>query len=140
MSLLTGKAPWLDEARWRDVPFLPRGKTTLDTLIDPRSEAFRNGDAGIAEMTPAQRMTRILCNNRRLRPPTGPMSAPEDLKEASRYIISDAEHILNQESTSFRMALQCTFSIHLVFLYTPCETQRQTADTIFRHWHSRLTL
>lgn len=135
--LLTGKSSCLDEPRWREMPFLSRGKTSLDGLVDRLADDVPTADAEEVGPTSFRCMMQMLRHIRRLQ---SPASSRQDKTEASRGILSDTNHVLSQNSTSLRMALQCVFAIHLVVLYTPCPTLQSQSDAMYHHWYSRVTL
>lgn len=137
--MLTGKPSYLEQRIWQEIPFLSRGKTSLDDLLDPLS-ICQYDEISKPIVTASQRMMRILQQIRRLSSTMRPVQSPTDLKEASRLIMSDANYLLSKHIISLRMSLQCCFSIRLITIFTPCDVQRQQADTMFRYWHSHLTL
>lgn len=140
MAMLTGKPSYLDQPRWRETPFLSREKTCLDELTDPFSINSPPKEVDTTNITASQRMMRILHNTQRLCSPIQPRLSPENMGEASRCILSDADNLLAQDSKSFRMALQCVFAIHLVVLHTPYQLLRQHAEHVFYYWHNYLGL
>lgn len=137
--MVTGKPSYLDQRIWQETPFLSRGRTSLDDWLDPFS-THQLDETGKPTVTTSQRMMQIFHHIRRLNSPIRPILSPADIKETSRLILFDADDLLSQHIMSFRMSLQCCFSIRLVTIFTCCDVQRQQADTMFRYWHSRITL
>lgn len=140
MNLLTGEKSFLSQPLWREVPFRYRRKTSLDELTDVYKTDLRLETTTTSNAAGSDIMVRLLRNARRLCSPLRPELSPELKGEVSRSIHVDAEQLLTQGEISFRMALQCVFSIHLVVFYAPCALLRRNAEGTFRYWHGRYTL
>jgi hypothetical protein len=114
---------------------------SLDTIMMLEADNIvRLRESSLPSSESPDRMMRILqdagllCS--RMRSQLTPMQA----HLACSWILRDCQVVLSRPSTSWRMAMQCVFSIFLVSLLAPSNAQRARASDHFKTWHSQHTI
>lgn len=164
--MVTHEKSLLGQPEWLHTPFSARQKSHLDHLIDslltqcpsatikkpdmtgtlsimqseqPVNTITRDSKAHTALKSGSEHSVESMIDTlgRMQRRDYGNMREGEEMGAA---VISYAELLLSRTSTSFNVALQCTFAMYLVSAYTPCVLQQRKAKELFHFWHRSLTL
>lgn len=164
--MVTNKPSLLGQAAWLHTPFSTRQKSRLDYFIDslliqhqPRNITKSDtGDSLSSIHSKPQANVIPRDSEAHSAMKSGPGDSVEDMvdmlgriqrgdyattsggREMCATVISYAELLLSKTSTSFNVALQCTFAMYLISAYTPCALQRHKAQKLFHFWHRSLTL
>lgn len=151
-----------------EIPFLQRGKTefdrVIDTLLSLDTKLIREDDwdaktgkpekssqslnsrhsaesthVSSSQIAGSEQIIRLLVNLREL-VSAYQSESPERQISLSAAILKDSKLLLSQPSLSFGVALQVIFAANLVVQYVPDSPQKQDAAQLYADWHGRLVL
>lgn len=164
--MVTNKVTLLGQPTWLHKPFSMRQKSRLDHLIDSlltqhRPKTITKCDTGDT-LSPilSEQQASIITRDSEVhttmksgsensvevmidtlgRIQRGDYATISEGREMCATAISYAELLLSKPSTSFNVALQCTFAMYLISTYTPCALQKHKAKESFHFWHRSLTI
>ncbi|UKZ76521.1 hypothetical protein TrVFT333_004228 [Trichoderma virens FT-333] len=158
---------FLGSQTWMEIPFLHRGKTEFDRVIDTllledhkmskgeplglkTSDLWQISDrdfghergAGFKFACPGEnadfeRIVRILVELRELVSACASYPSPKRQESLSAAILADCKHLMSQPSLPFNVGLQVTSAASLVAQYASDSQQKQEAERLFTDWHGR---
>lgn len=162
ITLSTRKTSLLGTQDWMEIPFLHRGKTEFDRVIDTlllldsqstkrdrfeSSESFGSdrdseepGAADSMEIAGSEQIIRVLVNLRELVSAYQSEHSLERQISLSTAILEDSKLLLGQPSLPFNVGLQAISAVNLVVQYAPDSLQKQDAAQLYADWHGRLVL
>ncbi|KAM0265574.1 hypothetical protein ACHAQJ_000005 [Trichoderma viride] len=170
VALSTRKTSFLGSPAWMEIPFLHRGKTEFDRVIDtlllndtrmikgeksdPKTGEWEKDDNSLdgrgqnaefkfAHPSPIvgfEQMLRVLVNIRELVSACTSNSSSERQESLSTAILEDSKHLMSQSSLPFNVGLQVTGAVSLVAQYAPDSLQKQDAAQLYADWHGRFVL
>lgn len=168
IALSTRRTSLLGTRDWMEIPFLHRGKTDFDLVIDTlllldtrltieddggtntgKPEQSRktlisglSTESIYASSTPitgSEQIIRILVNLREL-VSAHQSNNSETQITLSTAILEDSKLLLSQPSLPFNVSLQVISAMSLVVQYAPDSLQKQDAAQLYADWHGRLLL
>ncbi|PON28758.1 hypothetical protein TGAM01_v202605 [Trichoderma gamsii] len=168
IALSTRRTSLLGTREWMEIPFLCRGKTEFDrvidtllllgsTLMEEDDEDTKTGNAetiskslsgnhsaesasaSSSQIAGSEQIIRLLVNLREL--VSAQQSDSFERQVAlSTAILEDSNLLLSQPSLPFNVSLQVISAMKLVVQYAPDSIQRQDAAQLYADWHGRLLL
>lgn len=168
IALSTRKTSLLGTRNWMEIPFLHRGKTEFDRVIDtlllldtkliqgddgdtktgkPEESSKSLGgsysveiaSASSSQIADSEQIIRLLVNLRELVSAHQSDSSERQIA-LSTAILADSKLLLSQPSLPFNVSLQVISAVNLVVQYAPDSIQRQDAAQLYANWHGRLLL
>lgn len=168
IALSTRKTSLLGTRDWMEIPFLHRGKTEFDRVIDTLllldtelakgddwdtktgkteesskglsgSHSAESASASSRQIAGSEQIIRLLVNLREL-VSAHQSDSPERQIALSRAILEDSKLLLSQPSLPFNVSLQVIAAVSLVVQYAPDSIQRQDAAQLYTDWHGRILL
>lgn len=165
ITLSTRKTSLLGTQDWMEVPFLHRGKTefdrVIDTLLSPDAKLTKGNGfdtstdkwetssgrysaeptaASLNQIAGSEQIIRILVNLRELVSAYRSEDSLERQISLSGAILEDSKLLLSQPPLSFNIGLQVISAVSLVVQYAPDSLQKQDATQLYAYWHGRLML
>ncbi|KAK5995505.1 hypothetical protein PT974_03913 [Cladobotryum mycophilum] len=168
VTLITRKKCYLSHDQWIQVPFLRRGKTSFDKLIDSilvDDPLMQDGPAEDQQIIPGlpanpgalqsppqseadhpdqisdyQRIYGIIANLRDLVSKSRDDSYTEERMALAASVMTDSEYFIEQRPPRFNVALQVSSAMNLVAHYSPCPIQKARAARKVSEWHGRFVL
>jgi hypothetical protein len=169
IALSTRKTSLLGTRDWMEIPFLHRGKTDFDRVIDTlllldttlikgdndwdskvdKSEESSSSLSGShsAESTSSfssqaagsEQIIRLLVNLRELVAAYQSDNSERQIT-LSTAILEDSKLLLSQPSLPFNVSLQVISAVNLVVQYAPDSLQKEDAARLYADWDGRLFL
>lgn len=168
IALSTRRTSLLGTREWMEIPFLCRGKTEFDrvidtllllgsTLMEEDDEDTKTGNAetiskslsgnhsaesasaSSSQIAGSEQIIRLLVNLRELVSAQQSDSFEKQVA-LSTAILEDSKLLLSQPSVPFNVSLQVISAMKLVVQYAPDSIQRQDAAQLYADWHGRLLL
>lgn len=165
IALSTRRTSLLGTRDWMEIPFLHRGKTEFDRVIDTlllvdtrlTNEDTKTGKpeqsskslisrlstesiySPSTTVTGSEQIIRVLLNLRELVSAHQSKSSERQIT-LSTAILEDSKLLLSQPSLPFNVSLQVISAVNLVVQYAPDSLQKQDAARLYADWHGRLLL
>ncbi|EHK44182.1 hypothetical protein TRIATDRAFT_37030, partial [Trichoderma atroviride IMI 206040] len=168
IALSTRKTSLLGTRDWMEIPFLHRGKTEFDRVIDTLllldtklikgddwdtktgepekssknlSGSYSAESASVSsnQIAGSEQIIRLLINLREL-VSAHQADSPERQIALSTAILEDSKLLMSKPFLPFNVSLQVIAAVNLVVQYAPDSVQRQDAAQLYADWHGRLLL